>query len=348
MVFILVVHCQVCTASELIFTGTCDGSAAYLTSGGELANANDEDDVIRVYDLRDSPSPRSPLLERSLEEQLAQAKPKKEADFEGAAVRGDRVYWIGSHGRDSKGNPEIERRVLIATDRSLNPVGRPYKLLLDDLLKGDQEWQVGLAGAIGLVDQKDAQLPPEKAGINIEALGYLPGGKGDIADDSLLVGLRNPQQGPAALLLPLLNVDAVLLERETPRFAPPIRLDLDGLGVRDLAWSEADDVVLILAGTKDDRKSFRIYRWSGRGANDPILVADISQLDPKLNPEALVPLNNHDILLLSDDGDAMLETTPAACEADAYKDGACPCKSLLQDQDKRFRGRTLTLPEGRG
>ncbi len=146
-----------------------------------------------------------------MEDHLKQMKPKKETDLEGVAEVNERLYWIGSHGRDGDGKLEVERRALFATDRehqALKPVGTAYSLLLNALLEEDKDWKLGLTNAIGDADKdalckkprsdKTRCLAPEENGLNIEGLGCLP------EEGSVLIGLRNPL-GPNgnALLLPL-------------------------------------------------------------------------------------------------------------------------------------------------
>src|SRR5262249_12224977 len=64
-----------------------------------------------------------------------------ESDLEAAARIGDRIYWLGSHGRTKKGVEAPNRCRLFATDIkfengevSLTPVGQPCKTLLDNLV----------------------------------------------------------------------------------------------------------------------------------------------------------------------------------------------------------------------
>jgi hypothetical protein len=85
----------------------------------------------------------------------------------------------------------------------------------------------------------------------------------------------------------------------------PIRLDLRGLGIRDIArWREE---FIIVAGDFRDRKAegaqpSRLFRWSGKSADAPTsLVGDLGDL----NPEGLVVYGEGAearLQLLSDDG----------------------------------------------
>ena len=81
-------------------------------SGSALfAAASDEDCVLRVYD---SSNPGLPMSETDVTKFLEPDDPEEtEADIEGAARVGDRVYWIGSHGRSKKGKNERSGSVFL-------------------------------------------------------------------------------------------------------------------------------------------------------------------------------------------------------------------------------------------
>ena len=335
-------------AEDLIFMGACDASAGIVLPSGDIAVADDENpDVIRVYHIAGSRSPLMPMTEVPLEDHLGQKKPnKEEADLEGVAPVGDHVYWVGSHSRDGNGKREVYRRALFATDWNLKPVGTVYGSLMEALLDGDETWKVGLIEAIGDVskdaDCKSGQVPclaPEENGLSIEGLGYLPAARDGSREESVLIGLRNPLgPGDNALLLPLLNVEGVVMDHTPPRFEKPIPLVLDGLGIRDLAWSEELGAMLVLAGTKDDAPDFRVYRWSGERVDEPKELTRITEL----NPEAVVAIDRHQLLLLSDDGDRKISSTEQDCKK-GFENGECSCKHLIDQSRKQFRGRLVKI-----
>ena len=335
-------------AEDLIFMRACDASAAIVLPSGDIAVVDDENpDVIWVYNIAGSQSPLTSTSEVPLEDHLRQKNPKKEADLEGVAPVGEHIYWVGSHSRSGEGEREVHRRALFATDWDLKPVGTVYGSLLEALVDGDKTWKVGLTGAIGDVskdaDCKSGQVPclaPEKNGLSIEGLGYLPPARDGSRQASVLIGLRNPLgPGDKALLLPLLNVGGVVMDQAEPRFGEPIPLGLDGLGVRDLAWSEELGAMLVLAGTKDDHPDFRLYRWSGEHADEPKELTRITEL----NPEAVVAIGRHKLLLLSDDGDRKFSSTEQDCKKKHFENGECACKHLIDQSRKQFRGRFVTI-----
>jgi hypothetical protein len=80
--------------------GMSGASAAIFLDAGRVVVASDEDNRLRVYD----PAASQPAI------QVWDASPwlhlsgrHAECDLEGAARVGNRIYWIGSHGRNKEG-----------------------------------------------------------------------------------------------------------------------------------------------------------------------------------------------------------------------------------------------------
>ncbi len=133
------------------YYGLCDASAAAILDADHFAVGDDEDNIIRVYHRRAGVLPVfsldvSPFLEADPE--------NPEADLEGAARLGDWIYWITSHGRNRKGEDSPGRQRFFAVAGSvrdglarLDPVGMPYKRLLDDLLADPRLERFDLAAA---------------------------------------------------------------------------------------------------------------------------------------------------------------------------------------------------------
>lgn len=95
------------------FMGACDGSAAVPIGPSSFIAASDEDNILRVYKY----GSLEPAKELDLNDFLQlKAESKEEVDIEGAARIGNRVYWIGSHSRDKKGNKQPNRARLFATE----------------------------------------------------------------------------------------------------------------------------------------------------------------------------------------------------------------------------------------
>jgi hypothetical protein len=272
-----------------IYSGGGDASGAVAITSNLFAVADDEDNTLRVYR---NDMGGLPIKEFDCNAFLEVRGKSLEADLEAGARIGDRAFWIGSHGRNKNGKERPNRCRLFATDISvaggdvtLTPVGKPYKSLLDDLMRDSRFEQFQFAAA--------ARLAPKEAGaFNIEGLSTTPEGH-------LLIGFRNPIPQGKALLIPLLNPNEVI-EGKTALFGAAIQLDLGGLGIRDIAYH--DGTYIISAGPFHGGGPFRFYRWSGTG-NQPeqILVGDLGDYHPEV--VIIYPDKGlREIQVLSDDG----------------------------------------------
>lgn len=305
-----------CTRSALVppgvvvFTGMCDASGAVALSSDSFAVADDEDNVIRVYDAVRGGAPLR-AIDLSPELKLATKRNKgaPETDLEAATRLGSLALWLTSHGRSSSGKLKPERHRFFATELSgatarFELVGTPYERLLADLLADARYAHFGLA-------QASERAPKSEGGLNIEGLtARLEGG--------VFIGFRSPVPGGRALIATLLNPEQVVRGLEPARFAAPLTLDLEGRGIRDIgAWRGR---YLILAGAVNEGGSSALYVWDG--------AARLQQVDAALgalNPEGFFSADERaDVMLLSDDG----------TESIAGRE----CKRLKDPSQKRFRG----------
>jgi hypothetical protein len=284
----------------MTYRGPCDASAAVALDAEHFVVAGDEDNTLRVY-RRGRPQP---VGETPLAAVLDSGD--KESDLEAAAAVGQRIYWIASHGRNSKGKLRPDRQRFFATDINpgaqpgVTPTGTPYRGLLDDL--------AGAPTLAGLHLGEAAQLAPEApGGLNIEGLAAMP-------DGSLLLGLRNPVPNGRALLVPLLNPAELVtaVPGRKARFGQPILLELRGRGIRSIDRALDGRGYWIVAGPTADAGAFTLYRWSGQTKDAPRIV-DSSEL-VGLRPEALFepPGGGGTLQILSDDGG--VETHGTACK----------------------------------
>jgi hypothetical protein len=181
-----------------------------------------------------------------------------------------------------------------AGDRiTLAGVGTPYRDLLKDLEEDPDLDEFKL-------DKAAEKAPEDEDGLNIEGLAATPRGH-------LLIGFRNPIRKGRALLVPLENPDEVIRGRRA-RLGEPITLDLGKRGVRSIEYRPAEQEYLIVAGAYDDRRDFRLYRWSGNPDDDPERVRGVDF--GGLNPEALFFARDGDrsrVLVLSDDGGLLID-----------------------------------------
>jgi hypothetical protein len=286
-------------------SGACDGSAGVAISATHFLAASDEDNWVRLYRVGRS---GGPVNQWDLGAMMGVKGKMAEMDLEGAARAGRRVYWLGSHGRDSRGSERDERQVLVATESegdgdSLRLVWiGTYGGLLGDIREDGRlgEWGVGS-------DRK-------KGEIDLEGMAALPDGR-------VWIGFRSPTVEKRAVVVTVENPDAAVRGLERARLGEVRRLDLGGLSIWDMVWT--GDGILISAGPVKGQAPCRLYRWSGAG-EEVELVGDLSWLG--LEPEGLL---THDswgpgrYLLLSDDGTVIM--------------GGVECRDIKDASRRRFR-----------
>jgi hypothetical protein len=295
-----------------VYHGACDGSAAVALDERHFVAANDDENSLRLYQI----GVTNPLAVVDLNPVLKPETKKKdgrpkEVDIEAAARVGDRIYWIGSHARDSGGDKESSRHRFFATDIGRVAGAPPFILkptpAYTDLLKDLVEQLPGLKEAT-------EQSPEAAGGFNIEGMAAAPGGE-------LMIGLRNPRPDGKAIVVLLTNPAAVVDNNARPRFGTPERLDLGKRGIRSI--EHVGGRYVIVAGPfGDSDNDFALFTWSGPGGPAPrretVALGD-------LRPEALfTTTDSKEVHLLSDDG------TKA-------------CKDLTEQSSKTFRGLAVRL-----
>lgn len=304
---------------EVLFDGMCDASGAVGLSDRLFVVADDEDNVLRVYD---AVAGGGPVASSDLSLALGvpfkgKKRPRaREVDLEAGARIGERAYWLTSHGRNKKAKLAPERLQLFATTtpadgEAIALAGQPYDRLLDDLIAEPSLASFGLRAAAELA-------PKEPGGFNLEGLTARP-------DGGALLGFRNPIPGGRALLVPLDNLDGMIGGGETARFGPPVQLDLGGRGVRGILWWR--DRYLVIGGAAGEGGGSAQYRWAGGAAPARQIAIDVSGY----NPEGFFgPADRDEVLLVSDDGSRLVD--------------GVPCKELDDPAKKQFRGLWLRLP----
>jgi len=289
-VLLLAIALTPATAQQITtYNGPCDASAAVALDATHFIVGDDEHNTLHVY-RQDQPAPVAAL---NLANFLGTAA-DEESDIEGAAAIGTRIYWITSHGRNSKGKARPARQRFFATEivpgqpPTVKPVGQPYGNLLRDMLAAETLKPYRLEEAARLAPEADG-------GLNIEGLAAT-------ADGKLIIGLRNPLPQQRALLIPLDN-PAEVIAGHPAHFGEPILLDLGQRGIRSI--ERIGTGYLIVAGPTGDKGSFALFRWSGRHGDAPTPVSGIDL--GNLRPEALfaIPDSNR-AQLLSDDGGVVI------------------------------------------
>lgn len=312
-----------CAAQEFRYRGTCDASAAVALGTDHFVVGDDEVDTLFVY-RRGAPDPVNKVDLAAFLGNRSQDGAVREADIEGAARIGDRIYWIASHGRNSSGKVRETRRRFFATDivktasgPSVKPAAAPYTALLDDIV-AEGKRQDGNRPKLDF-EAASKLAPEEDGGFNIEGLAASSGGQ-------LLIGFRNPLPGGHAIVLPMTN-PADVLKGTAATFGKAMRIDLGQRGIRSL--EHVANEYLIVAGPHDDGSNFTLYRWTGKDGDAPTPVAlGLGSL----RPEALFEIpGTREIVLLSDDGSEKVDGRD------------CKDKSTPPGK-KSFRALTFTLP----
>jgi hypothetical protein len=305
---------QAALGRTVVFTGTCDASGAVPIDARLFAVADDENNVLRIYDAEKGGAPLY-AVDVSPELQLTKKKKYPESDLEAATRLGDHALWLSSHARSKKGKEKPDRlrffsTVLPQPGQPITLKGEAYTSLLADLLADSRLSQFRLQDA--------ADKPPqEPGGLNIEGITAMPNGH-------VLLGFRNPIPDRHALLVAMVN-PLEPFSGKAARFDAPIRLDLGGLGVRALSYWRGK--YLIAAGHYADGGERRLYEWTGPG-REPTERA--SALIADLNPEGFfTPEERDEFMLLSDDGSLIIDGER--------------CKDLEDPSRKRFRGAWMRL-----
>ena len=268
------------------YEGLCDASAAIALDARHFVVASDEVNTLVIFD-RDRPQAVGRV---ALDDFLRTGD--SEADLEAATLVGDRIYWIGSLSRDSKGRPAPQRDQLFATDidrsttpPTLRPVGAGPAHIRAALLASSagRAWQLEAAAG---------KAPESTGGLNIEGLAHT-------ADGALLIGFRNPLREGKALVVPLRNPAQVIEKGQAPQFGDAIALDLGGRGVR--AMTSVADGFLVVGGPVADEGTFALFHWRGGVDDTPRMLGQPAL--GTLRPEALFDWpGTARLQLLSDDG----------------------------------------------
>ncbi|MEV7615393.1 hypothetical protein [Streptomyces sp. NPDC089799] len=319
-------------ADARYLTGASDSSAAVDLGGGYAVVADDESNVLRLYNRSVS---GAPLRTWDFSSQLGVTK---EVDIEGATRVGNTIYWTGSLGNNKDGEYKAPRNTVFTTTVTGSGAsaqlgfGSAYKKLRDDLVA----WDTANGNRYGFAAGTAAgQAPKQIDGFNVEGLEFAPG-----STTTAYLGFRAPLApavpGGKALLVPVTNMDKVVGGAKAV-FGAPVELDLGGLSVRDIRKNAADQY-LILAGSwaaDDNTDPYAVYSWDGVAGHAPVKRADLPTTDPG-GWEAIVEVPDLSVAgarvqLITDNG-----------SADLYGDGI-EAKDLTHPEWKKSRAAWFTL-----
>ncbi len=248
-VFITVLVSCLMAGEELRFYGISDASAGVFLDPNHFAAADDESNLLRIYAIS---CPEKPVAQVDLSAFLEIDREFPEADIEGAARVGDRIYWITSHGRNKDGKLRTSRYRFFATQvkagenggaAGLIPEGMVCKTLAKQMLAYTSPVQKTIQAATqfdSALSKKELKtLAPKEKGLNIEGLCWYP------PNQSLLIGLRNPLyqakggKDKQAIVLELLNPQEVIEQGCAARFGGALLWDLGNRGIRGMEYADA-------------------------------------------------------------------------------------------------------------
>ncbi|WP_199520318.1 DUF3616 domain-containing protein [Kitasatospora sp. MBT63] len=321
------------SADARYLTGSSDASAAVDAGGGYIVVADDESNVLRLYDRNASGAPvRTWDFSSSL-------GVSKEIDIEAATRVGNTIYWLGSLGNNKDGEIKADRATLFTTTVTGSgaatqlALGGSYKGLRADLIA----WDKANGNRYGFAAGSAAgEIPKQIDGFNVEGLEFAPG-----STTTAYVGFRAPLVPPAAggkaLLVPVTNFDRLAGGSVHATFGTPVTLDLGGLSVRDIRKNAAGQY-LIVAGSwaaDDNSDPYALYRWTGQPSDAPVKVLDLPTSDAG-GWEAVVDVPDLSVpgaraQLITDDG-----------SADLYGDGT-EAKDLTHPEWKKSRTTWFTI-----
>jgi hypothetical protein len=149
----------------------------------------------------------------------------------------------------------------------------------------------------------------------------------------MLIGFRNPRpviNGKImALVIPLVNPEAVVLSGATPQLEAPLFIDLNDLGIRSIEYSSSIGEYLIIAGSHLGGGSAPVqvlynYDFVQQDKDQLAVFSDIT-------PEAVFQFPGAaEINLLSDDGTRLIDTPEGPVT-----------NKLLPRAQRTYRTRTL-------
>lgn len=301
--------------------GASDGSTAQAIDENYMWVADDENQILRLYDRNQSGMPVKRI------NFVPDLGSDDEIDLEGSFRNGDLLYWMGSHTND-------ERSVIFGAiesddgaEASLTYAGS-YTSLRDDLVAWDSNNQHGLGvNYFGLATS-----------FEIEGLAYDPN-----SPDGALLGFRGPLVDGKAILVPVTNFQSLVTTDAAAGsavFGDPIEIGLDGHSFRSIECN--DNGCLIVAGPAGTVTGFRLFTWSGNAEDAPEYRGlDLSGLANMSNFEGIVALPAGPFL--GSDGDtATIQLLIDTGTFDYYGDGN-EAKDLPFDEWKKFRTERITL-----
>lgn len=214
-------------------------------------------------------------------------------DLEGLALDlSGYLYAITSHSRDAEGDEKKSRHKLV---RFRIEGDRIADLRVVTTLKP------ALRAAHPLLATASERMHVKsEGGLNIEALEF------SLDQQRLLIGLRSPLYDKQAIIASIENPTAIFEAGEPPRVSPRlVTLDLDGMGIRGMAYVPSLGGYLVTAGpVAREQVHFQLWFWSGHAgeAARRVSVAGLPGFAHAEGVAAAVLDGQQRIIIVSDDG----------------------------------------------
>ncbi|MBS1663858.1 MAG: DUF3616 domain-containing protein [Bacteroidetes bacterium] len=319
------------TASSRWFTGIADASAAIPLDDDYMVIADDEHNMLYVYNRNSSGLPVKKYdYSAGNGLNLTDGSPGafKEVDVEASAPSptvGGRSYWLGSmsNGSDFSNKPNRDR--VIGVD--ISGTGSATSFTLAGYIAGLRNKLIawGDANSLDFTNSaKDGVDAKTDNGFNIEGMAFAPNGS------TLYIGFRAPliPVGHKAIIAPIENFEDYFNGTTTnPTIDAPIEFDLGGRGIRDIVRLP-NGTYVIVAGSTGATNIPALFRWTGDRNEVPVQLTSFDLTG--LNAEAVLPVNEGGQLsldklqVINDDGDHVF-----------YGDNVI-AKNLSNDNLKKF------------
>ena len=264
------------------FKSIYEPSGAVVLSDGKVLLVEDERErtlqlleISKEGNIKELGTPKmSQIIKRSLEQKVN--------DVEGVTTDGNaQVYLIASHSTNKKHKHKKAREQIVRLT---------YK---DGRFSHFQHYHGLLKSLKKLHPKLNSSSHKHKKEINIEGLAW------DNNNKSLLIGLRSPLIKGKAVVVSLKNPNAIFDNKEQPKLARPILLDLKGKGIRAMSWDEGKQGYWIVAGSVGKRKgSFSLWFWDKKKNHLNIAYknVDIGYT------EGVTPIKGMGLFLVQDNG----------------------------------------------
>lgn len=334
---------QSSSANTRWMTGIADASAAIALDDNYMIIANDESNLLYVYNRSQSGLPiktydfnQSNILGLTDGSTGNWKEVDVEAGVKSIATTG-KIYWLGSMSNSSSFNDKPNRNRLFAVTATGTGAATAfadaghYNNLRQRLITwGDAN---GFDFSTSAADGMDPKLID---GFNVEGMVFAPD------NTTMYIGFRAPLEPTAsrtkAVIAPIQNFETWFNSGPSgnPTIGAPIQLNLGGRGIRDMIRL-SNGIYIILAGNYDNTPlNGAVYRWTGNPADAPIELSSFGITSR--NAEAAIQINESGIISLD-----KLQIITDNGSDDLYNDGS-EAKDLAQSNYKKFGSEVIISP----